>query len=86
MASGDHMNDGRSAGWAWDGNPLNVPWRVGRSVGRTIYAYPFPDRPPCEHDPLLGIMDTPALADAAVRAHNDEVARSAGSPSGKETP
>jgi hypothetical protein len=55
---------------AWDGNPLRVPWRVGRKVGRTIYAAPFPDRP-SEHDPLVGMMDTPELAEAAVRAHND---------------
>lgn len=56
---------------AWDGNPLRVPWRVGRKVGRTIYACPFD--PPSDSDPLIGLMDTPELAEYAVRAHNDEI-------------
>lgn len=45
-------------------------WRTGRKVGRTIYAQlgPTPD----DHDPLIGVMDTRALAEAAVRAHNTE--------------
>lgn len=59
---------------AWDGNSLRVPWRVGRKVHRTIYASPFPDRP-SDHDPLIGMMDTPELAEYAVRAHNEEVER-----------
>jgi hypothetical protein len=44
--------------------PQDFPWRVGRKVGRTIYA--------CKYEPgdLIGVMDTPELATAAVNAHN----------------
>ena len=44
-------------------------WRTGRKVGRTIYAQigEFPS----DDDVLIGVMDTPVLADDAVRAHND---------------
>lgn len=62
------MSKGRVT-WGWDGNPLRVPWRVGRKVGRTIYAKLFPES--SDHDPLIGMMDTPELAEFAVRAHND---------------
>lgn len=43
-------------------------WRVGSKVGRTIYA----EIPGTEHDahPLIGMMDTPALAEEVVKAHN----------------
>ncbi len=27
------------------------------------------------HDPLIGLLDTPGLAEAAVRAHNRELSR-----------
>lgn len=40
-------------------------WRVGRSVGRTIYAIIGPDR-----DVLIGVLDSKFLAEAAVYAHN----------------
>ena len=40
-------------------------WRVGRSVGRTIYAIVAPT-----HDVLIGVLDTPLLAADAVYAHN----------------
>lgn len=46
-------------------------WRVGRKVGRTIYAVvnlADPDR-----DPLIGVMDTPELAADAVYAHNHQL-------------
>lgn len=43
-------------------------WRVGRKVGRTIYAVIDQDNP--EGDPLIGVMDTPALAHEAVATHN----------------
>lgn len=43
-------------------------WRVGRRVGRTVYAQVGPE--PSDDDPLLGVMDTPALAEACVRDHN----------------
>lgn len=45
------------------------PWRTGRSVGRTIYACP----PKSSHrngEVLIGMMDSPELAAAAVEAHN----------------
>lgn len=35
-------------------------WRVGRHVGRTIY----------RNDQLVGLMDTPELADQVVKALN----------------
>lgn len=41
------------------------PWRVGRKVGRTIYAVVSPER-----DVLIGLADTPLLAEDAVYAHN----------------
>lgn len=36
------------------------PWRVGRSVGRTVYI----------NDKLVGMMDTPELAELAALAVN----------------
>lgn len=47
------------------------PWRTGRKVSRTIYAV-IGDQPD-DHDPLIGVMDTKTLAEAAVRAHNQEI-------------
>jgi hypothetical protein len=44
-----------------------LPWRVGRQVGRTIYAIVDAES---DHDLLIGLMDTKVLAEAAVRAHN----------------
>jgi hypothetical protein len=44
--------------------PMNEhprPWRVGRSVGRTIYD---------ATDELIGLMDTPELAEVVVGAVN----------------
>ena len=47
---------------------LEVHWRVGRRVGRTIYAQYGSE--PSDKDLLIGVMDTPELAKAAVDAHN----------------
>lgn len=47
-----------------------VPWRIGRKVGRTIYAVVGPDR---DSDELIGVMDTRELAAEAVEAHNERV-------------
>lgn len=55
------MSDWR--GWA--------RWRVGRRVGRTIYA--MHGERPHDADELIGVLDTPELARAAVRAHNAEL-------------
>lgn len=35
------------------GETGDLPWRVGRKVGRTLYD---------AHDRLIGVMDTPSLA------------------------
>jgi hypothetical protein len=43
---------------------MGAQWRTGRKVRRTIY-----DRP-LDSDPLIGVMDYPALAEAVVIAHN----------------
>lgn len=45
-------------------------WRTGRKVGRTIYRQLGPEA--TDDDELIGVMDEPALAAAAVRAVNDE--------------
>lgn len=56
-------------------------WRVGHKVGRTIYACTYEPGDllggrqsnltiASEDDPLIGVMDTPELARAAVDAHN----------------
>jgi hypothetical protein len=49
-------------------DPLTMPWRTGRKVGRTIYAQTADE--PNDHDALIGVMDTRELADHAVKAHN----------------
>jgi hypothetical protein len=49
------------------------PWRVGRSVGRTVYAQIGDE--PSKQDVLIGLMDTPELARlvcAAVNAYDCE--------------
>lgn len=48
--------------------PLENYWRVGRKVGRTIYAQLGPE--PSDDDPLIGVMDTRGIAQAAVEGHN----------------
>lgn len=45
---------------------MSERWRVGRKVGRTIYRQ-LGDKPH-DHDPLIGVMDTPELAERAVLA------------------
>ena len=44
------------------------PWRVGRSVGRTVYAAVGPEA--SKADILIGMMDSRALAIEVVDAHN----------------
>jgi len=46
----------------------NFPWRVGRSVGRTIYAVKGPAG--SKSDVLIGVMDSAHLAREAVDCHN----------------
>lgn len=61
-----HFQDARAgyeAAWLVD-----LPWRVGRSVGRTVYAQV--DEDPSKMDLLVGMFDTGELAAEAVRCHN----------------
>jgi hypothetical protein len=43
-------------------------WRVGRHLGRTIYAQVGEE--PSDADELLGMMDTVELAERVVQDHN----------------
>jgi hypothetical protein len=52
-------------------DPRDLPWRVGRKVGRTIYAHATDD--PDGDGVLIGMMDTPALATEAVTWHNQRL-------------
>jgi hypothetical protein len=49
-----------------------VPWRVGRSIGRTIYAIVDEDADR-KKDIVVGMMDTRELAEEAVVAHNERL-------------
>jgi hypothetical protein len=49
-------------------DPLSLPWRTGRHLGRTIYA--MPGAVASDDDPVLGMMDSRELAEDAVDAHN----------------
>ena len=53
-------------------------WRTGRKVGRTVYA--VVGLVPTDHDLLIGVMDTKALAQAAVAGHNSQIVRAGRSP------
>lgn len=55
-------------------DPVLSWWRVGRKVGRTVYA--MVDNRPSDDDVLIGLMDTAELARAAVLAHNTVLRRS----------
>jgi hypothetical protein len=50
-----------------DGLPMPL-WRVGRSVGRTVYRQAGPEA--SKDDVLIGVMDTPELAKQVVDAVN----------------
>jgi hypothetical protein len=47
---------------------LEAPWRVGRKLGRTVYAGVGPD--PSDDDVLIGVMDYRELAEHIVALHN----------------
>ena len=49
-------------------------WRTGRKVGRTVYA--VVGLVPSDHDLLIGLFDSKALATAAVAGHNAQIVRS----------
>lgn len=48
-----------------------VPWRIGRSVGRTIYARLAGSNP--DGDVLIGLMDSPEIAVNVVVSHNERL-------------
>jgi hypothetical protein len=50
---------------------LACRWRVGRSIGRTIYAITGPLEGDADHP--IGMLDTRELAAEAVRAHNASI-------------
>jgi hypothetical protein len=54
------------------GELRDVPWRVGRSNPRNLYADTGPD---WKGHPPIGVMDSPELARDAVEAHNAALAR-----------
>ena len=59
-------------------------WRTGRKVGRTVYA--VVGLVPSDHDLLIGVMDTKALAAAAVAAHNSQIVKQPATRQPKEHP
>ena len=46
----------------------NLPWRIGRKLGRTIYVQLGAE--PAEDDPLVGMVETKPLAQYIVALHN----------------
>lgn len=54
-------------------NPLKLRWRVGRKLGRTIYA--MLGEQPSEDDLLLGVMDEEYMAQHIVDIHNETLER-----------
>lgn len=50
---------------------LELKWRVGRKVGRTVYAQL--GKEPSDGDQLIGVFDTIELAQKAVEDHNSKV-------------
>lgn len=55
-------------GWTLDDSANNFPWRVGRKLGRTVYAQE--GDAPSDDDPLLGLMETEEIARQVVVAVN----------------
>ena len=45
-----------------------IPWRIGRKLGRTIYRQV--GAAPSDEDPFLGLMESPELAADVVACHN----------------
>jgi hypothetical protein len=50
---------------------LRAPWRVGRHLGRTLYAVVGDE--PSRADIVLGMVDTEAIAAAIVHEHNERL-------------
>lgn len=53
---------------SYDPATVRAVWRTGRKVGRTIYEQRGDE--PSDDDPLIGVMDTPEWAAAAVTCRN----------------
>jgi hypothetical protein len=51
----------------------SLPWRTGRTLGRTLYARTGGDD--YKADTCIGVLDTPELAEAACAAHNADLIR-----------
>jgi hypothetical protein len=60
------------------------PWRVGRKVGRTVYARVSGE--PSDSDVLIGVMDHADLALDAVAAHNKALGIDGVDPAGTMEP
>lgn len=52
-------------------NPLKLRWRVGRKLGRTVYA--MLSETPSEDDLLLGVFDEESVAQHIVDIHNESL-------------
>lgn len=52
---------------------LELKWRVGRKLGRTIYA--MLGEEPSDDDLLLGVLDEEYLAEHVVEVHNASLER-----------
>lgn len=48
---------------------LHRRWRTGRKLGRTIYA--MLDEEASDNDVLIGMFDSPVVAEATVKLHNE---------------
>lgn len=57
-----------SAAWMRPGEMTRQPWRIGRSLGRTVYLQVGFE--PSKDDVLLGLMETAFLAQHVVALHN----------------
>ncbi len=50
---------------------LDLRWRAGRKVGRTVYAQLGSE--PSDNDPIIGMFDSVELAARAVKDHNSNL-------------
>jgi hypothetical protein len=64
--------------------PEKLLWRTGRHVHRTVYA--VVGSMPGDTDMLIGLMDTRALAEAAVKGHNLQMVMKVGTRQPTENP
>jgi hypothetical protein len=64
------MSDPSAPGYRWPDSQTQVmltsPWRVGGSLGRTIFAHP----PGHEAGIVIGMLDSAALSEHVVTQHN----------------